>query len=137
MAGSSRMEMGRASLAPISGKPFELENKPSRAKIADILTTVWRNSTIKTIARLTAAGESTVKAWLAAKSGMNVDHLYGLLDTPQGFEVLNAVMGDCKQRWWIVICLAQQTDQQKRDIKRAERQLEQLRDMRAQLEMDM
>lgn len=84
------------------------ETRPTRSedrfgvfdKILNVIRLSWPRKTAAQVAYITEMEERTVQFWLAGQTRMSVDAVISLLRTEQGYEILEAIMGDCPAKWW-------------------------------------
>jgi hypothetical protein len=87
-------------------------------KIISVINATWPKKTPAHIAYLTGVSERAVQFWLAGTTRMSLDNVAALMKTDAGYEILQAIMGDCKAEWWLVTQTAQDVRKMRRDIKK-------------------
>jgi hypothetical protein len=65
--------------------------------------------------------------FLAREPSLSSDALVCLLDTPNGPEVLAALMGDSRERWWIQFKLLWEREQTRAQLELLDKQLDDLK----------
>lgn len=63
---------------------------------------------------------------------MSLENVVALLKTEAGFEILQAVLGDCKAEWWLTTQAAQNIRRSRKAIKREQ---DRINATRAQLDL--
>jgi len=107
------------------------------ARIMEAAQRAWPTKPRAVVADETGVSERAVKYWLAGNTTMDLVHAAELLDTEEGFEILAAIMGTSKVRWWRIAQLAQERDTVAKQIRAAEVKLERVKASRAQIELDL
>lgn len=73
--------------------------------------TLWPRKTAAELSVRTGIKQRACEYWMERKSGMSAESLALLLRTDEGFQILEAIIGDAKPVWWMAF---------KRGVKRAE-----------------
>lgn len=76
-----------------------------------VARSLWPSKTDMALASKTGTSERMCRYWLSNKYNLGADDLVALLRTDEGFQILEAIMGDAKPVWWAGF---------KRGVKRAE-----------------
>ncbi len=101
-------------------------------KIVAVLKEFWPQKTASHVSFLTGVSERAVKYWLAGVTRMSLEHVVALLRTEAGFRILDAIMDDSQEPWWLAAKAAQNIRLSKKAIKREEERIAQTR---AQLDL--
>lgn len=101
-------------------------------KIISVINATWPKKTPAHVAHLTGVSERAVQFWLAGTTRMSLDHVAALMRTDAGYEILEAIMGDCKAEWWIVTQSAHSVRKSRKAIKKEQ---ERIAATRAQLDL--
>jgi hypothetical protein len=96
-------------------------------KMISVIKRAWPRKTAAHVAHLTGTSERTVQFWLAGQTRMSIDATVALLRTDAGFEILDAVLGDCRAEWWLVTKAAQDVRRSRKAIKREQERIAQTR----------
>lgn len=104
-------------------------------QVVDIIRRAWPRKTSSHIAYLTGVSERSVQFWLAGETRMSVENVAALLRTDAGFEILKAIMGEAKPKWWLNFQIVQSVRESKRAIAREMKRTEELRALQAQIEL--
>lgn len=73
--------------------------------------TLWPRKTAAELSVRTGIKQRACEYWMERKSGMSAESLARLLRTDDGFQILEAIIGDAKPVWWRAF---------KRQVRRAE-----------------
>jgi hypothetical protein len=101
-------------------------------KIVVVLKDFWPRKTASHVSFVTGVSERAAKYWLAGVTRMSFEHVAALLDTEAGYDILEAIMGDSRQEWWLAAKAAQNIRRSKKAIKREQERIAQTR---AQLDL--
>lgn len=84
---------------------------------------------VKTSAYLAEAAGISQRAAeinLREKRGLSSDALVALLDTDHGYDVLKALMGDSRRKWWKALKRAAEREQMKSEIAELQKRIDAL-----------
>lgn len=87
-------------------------------RVVAVLKDIWPRKTAENVAFVTGLQKRAVGYWLAAHTGMKLEHAARLLDTEDGYEILEAIMGDSQEEWWVATKIAHEVHTTRRAIKR-------------------
>ncbi len=104
-------------------------------KIIAVLRDFWPHKTAAHISHVAGVSERSVKYWLAGVTRMSLEHIVALLRTEAGFDILKAVMGDCKEEWWLDTMTAAELRASRKMQRAEQKRTERLKELRAQREM--
>jgi hypothetical protein len=104
------------------------------AKIISVIKAAWPKKTAANVAFLTGVSERAVQFWLAGETRMTLEHVAALLRTNEGYLILEAIMGDCKEEWWITTKNAQRLRLNRRQIAAAQKRLDDIKAEQAQID---
>lgn len=62
--------------------------------------TLWPRKTAAELSVRTGIKQRACEYWMERKSGMSAESLALLLRTDEGFQILEAIIGDAKPVWW-------------------------------------
>lgn len=96
-------------------------------RLAIVVEKIFPKATAKQLSHSTGLKVRACFQFLARKSSLSSDALVALLDTPHGPEILKALMGDSKERWWIEFKLMWDREQVARQLEEIERQIAETR----------
>jgi hypothetical protein len=117
---------------PVVPFPRSEERFTVFSEIVAVLLDFWPRKTASHVSYLAGVSERAVKYWLAGVTRMSLEHVVALLRTEAGFDILEAMMGDCKVEWWLAAQAAQNIRRSKRAIKKEQ---ERIAATRAQLDL--
>lgn len=106
-------------------------------KIVSILKAWWPKKTAACVAHIAHVSERAVQFWLARETGLSLENVIALLRTKAGFQILEALMGDCQQEWWLSAKIAHALEETRRQINVQQKRIERLRVERDQIEMNL
>lgn len=104
-------------------------------KIVSVIRCAWPKKTAAHISFLTGVSERAVQFWLAGETRMSLEHVVALLRTDEGYLILEAIMGDCKQDWWITTKNSQRLRLNRRQIAAAQKRLDAIKAEQAQIDL--
>jgi hypothetical protein len=104
-------------------------------KIVSVIKSSWPKKTAAHVSFLTGVSERAVQFWLAGETRMTLEHVAALMKTEQGYQILAAIMGDCKQEWWLDTMTAAELRASRKALRVEQRRSIRLKEMRAQREM--
>lgn len=78
-----------------SGKTF-----PTNSIVMRVAQKLWPKKTDMVLADKTGASDRLCRYWLENKYNLGADHLAALLRSDEGFQVLDAIIGDARPVWW-------------------------------------
>jgi len=104
-------------------------------KIISIIKATWPKKTSAHVSHVTGVSERAVQFWLAGETRMSLEHVVALLRTSEGFLVLAAVMGDCKEEWWIEAKLGEGIRQSRRAIAAQQKRIDELKVLQSQIDL--
>ena len=96
-------------------------------RLATAIEQIFPRKTAWNLAAITGLKVRACFQFLARKSSLSSDALVCLLDTAHGPEILRALMGDSKERWWIEFKLMWDREQVARRLEEIERQIAETR----------
>jgi len=106
-------------------------------KIVSILKVWWPKKTAACVAHIAHVSERAVQFWLARETGLSLENVIALLRTKAGFQILEALMGDCQEEWWLTVKIAHALEETRRQINAQQRRIDRLRAERDQIEMNL
>lgn len=129
-----------AKVAGVVSFPKKETSFPALLAVISTINALWPKKTsahVKHfIEKLLGSGqgpsERTVRFWLASETRMSVEALIALLRTEEGYQILEAVMGDSREPWWLAAKAAQDIRRSRKAIKREQERITQTR---AQLDL--
>lgn len=127
MTGIMRDRPKSANLGGVISFPNTETSFPAFKKIAKVIKAAWPTKTAAHVAYLTDSSERAVRFWLAGKTRMSVEAVASLLRTDAGFDILEAIMGDCKVEWWIVAQAGQAVRRSRKAIKKEQERIDKTR----------
>jgi hypothetical protein len=95
----------------------------------------WPIKTTAHVAHFTGTTERTVQFWLAGSTRMSVEAVTALLQTDEGYLILEAIMGDCKAEWWLTTKNAQALRVTRRQIADAQKRLDAIKAGQRQIDL--
>ncbi len=95
----------------------------------------WPKKTAAHVAHFTGTTERTVQFWLAGSTRMSLDAVAALLRTDEGYQILEAVMGDCQAEWWLDTKVAAELRTSRKMMRAEQRRTARLKELRAQREL--
>jgi hypothetical protein len=106
-----------------TGKSFTRNAKSFAISVPLIsaIKQLWPRKTSQIVSHLTGCDERTVKFWLAGETRMSVESVSALLRTEEGFEILSAIMGDQKPKWWVAMKAAMNVRRSREALEREKR----------------
>lgn len=104
-------------------------------KIVNVIKVAWPKKTAAHVSFLTGVSERAVQFWLAGETRMTLEHVAALLKTEEGYRILAAIMGDCKEEWWLDTMTAAELRASRKALRIEQRRTARLKEMRAQREM--
>lgn len=132
MRGTSPSDSPKANQPGVVPFPRSEDRCTTFLAIVQVLKDFWPRKTASHVALLTGVSERAVKYWLAGVTRMSLEHVVAILRTEAGYDILEAVMGDCKVDWWLAAQAAQNIRRSKRAIKKEQ---ERIAHTRAQLDL--
>jgi hypothetical protein len=96
-------------------------------KIVSVISARWPIKTPACVHHLTGVSERAVQFWLAKTTGLSLENVIALLRTEIGFEILEAVMSDCQEEWWLTTKVEHGLRQARRAIKEQQKRIDELR----------
>jgi hypothetical protein len=67
---------------------------------ASLFRRIWPDRTASELATRTGVSPRAAEYWLSRRSGVSADALAALLRSEEGFEILEALLGDARPAWW-------------------------------------
>lgn len=104
-------------------------------KIVSVIRRWWPKKTAAHVSHITGVSERAVQFWLARETGLSLENVVALLRSEAGYEVLEAVMGDCQEEWWLTTKIAHGLKQTRRAIAAQQKRLDELRAQRDQVDL--
>lgn len=92
-------------------------------RLAEAVRTIFPSKTAWHLSALTGLKVRACFKFLARESSLSSDALVCLLDTPNGPEVLAALMGDSRERWWVEFKLLWDRERIKAQLDEVDRQI--------------
>lgn len=129
-AGSNKANQAGVVSFPKKEKPFLLFQRLTSA-----ITALWPKKTSAHVSHFTGTSERNVRFWLAGQTRMSLEAVAALLDTEDGYLILEAVMGDSKQEWWLTTKNAHELRITRRQIAAAQKRLDAIRAGQAQIDL--
>lgn len=68
--------------------------------VARVARAIWPNKTAAELAFRSKTSQRACEYWLARQTDLSADALAELLRSDAGLEILEAVIGDAKPKWW-------------------------------------
>lgn len=65
-----------------------------------VARSLWPSKTDAALSSKTGASDRLCRYWLANKYNLSADDLAALLRSDEGFQILEAIIGDAKPVWW-------------------------------------
>lgn len=96
-------------------------------RLAETVRTIFPHKTAWHLSDLCGLKVRACFKFLARESSLSSDALVCLLDTPNGPEVLAALMGDSRERWWIQFKLLWEREQTRAQLELLDKQLDDLK----------
>ncbi len=136
MAGTNTISRVSANQAveDITGKGSML---PLVRRILEAAQRIWPRRTESVMADHAGVSKRAVRFWFAKQTGMSLPAAAALLHTEEGFEILDAIMGEHQPRWFKIAKIALEQDNVARQIRVMERRLDKARQIRSQIEMEV
>jgi hypothetical protein len=78
------------------------------------------------LAEATGLSQRAAEMNLREKRGLSSDALVALLDTDHGYDVLKALMGDSRRKWWKTLKRAAEREQMKSEIAELQKRIDAL-----------
>lgn len=69
-------------------------------RVMQAARSLWPRKTAAELSVRTGTQMRGCEYWLARRSGMSADSLAALLRSDEGFQILEAIIGDAKPVWW-------------------------------------
>jgi hypothetical protein len=104
-------------------------------KIVNVLTARWPKKTPAHVSHITGVSERAVQFWLARQTGLSLENVIALLRSDEGYDVLEAVMGDHQPEWWITTKNAHELRMTRRQIAAAQKRLDAIRAGQRQIDL--
>jgi len=96
-------------------------------RLASAVKDLFPRGTAKHLSHLSGLQVRACFNFLARRSSLHSDALVALLDTEHGPEILDALMGDSKERWWIEWKLHRDKEITRLRLEAIERQISEIR----------
>jgi hypothetical protein len=125
----------KANLAGVVPFPQSEDRFTVFVQIIEVLRDFWPRKTASHISYVTGVSERAVKYWLAGVTRMSIEHVVALLRTEAGFDILEAVMGDSQQEWWLTTKVAHGLRLSRRAIKAQQKRIDELRAQQNQIDL--
>lgn len=135
MAGTLPTDAVKANQPGVVPFPHSEERFTVFKAIVAVLKDIWPRKTISHASYATGVSERAVKYWLAGETRMSLEHVVALLRTDDGYEILEAIMGDCKAEWWLTTKVAHGLRQSRRAIRAQQKRIDELRAQRDQIDL--
>lgn len=104
-------------------------------RLSSAIKMAWPRKTASHVAYLTGASERAVQFWLAGSTRMSVDAVTALLRTDEGYDILVAIMGDCRAEWWLTTQNAHELRRTRREIAAAQKRIDALKARQSQIDL--
>lgn len=138
------MTRAASSTTSFDANPGGERSSPKRSDLRsieamlDVARTIWPNKTAAHLASATGVTERAAQFWLAGETGMTLAAARALIRSKHGYEFLVPFVGDdCDALWFRRAKLAHDVGVTARAIRAQERRIEQLRQKREQLELNL
>src|SRR6185437_3124402 len=115
--------------------PTKEELFPAFQSLINTIRALWPRKTTAHVAHFTGTSERAVRFWLAGETRMSLEHVIALLRTSEGYAILEAVMGDCRQEWWLTTRNAHELTRTRRQIADAQKRLDAIKAGQAQIDL--
>jgi hypothetical protein len=118
-------------------RPFAGNEDPCGVflRLVNTIKHLWPRKTAATVSHLTGTNERTVQFWLACSTRMSVEAVAALLRTDAGYEILEAIMGDCKAEWWLTTQNAHELRRTRREIAAAQKRIDAAKARQSQIDL--
>jgi len=104
-------------------------------KIVNVICERWPRKTPACVHHKTGVSERAVQFWLAKQTGLSLENVIALLRTEVGYEVLEALMGDSQEEWWLTTKVAHGLRQSRRAIAAQQKRIDELRLQQSQIDI--
>lgn len=93
------------------------------SRLVAVIEKLFPRKTASNLAEISGLKERAAYSFLAAKSPLSSDAIISMLKTPHGADVLCALMGDCREPWYLEFRIKWEKEQKLREIEAWERDL--------------
>lgn len=104
---------------------------PTNSIVMRVARTLWPTKTDLALADKTTASDRMCRYWLSNRYSLSADGLAKLLQSDEGFQFLEAIMGDARPVWWKRVKQSAQRAALRRAQNELQKQIEQM-----ELELD-
>jgi len=104
-------------------------------KIVCVLKAWWPKKTPSHVAHITGVSERAVQFWLARETGLSLENVIALLRSEAGYDILEAVMGDSEEDWWLTTKVAHGLRQSRRAVAAQQKRIDELRAQQSQIDL--
>src|SRR4051812_20169270 len=73
---------------------------PTNSVVMRVVQSLWPKKADMVLADKTGASDRLCRYWIENKYSLGADHLAALLRSDEGFQILEAVIGDARPVWW-------------------------------------
>lgn len=73
---------------------------PTNSVVMRVAQSLWPKKTDMVLVDKTGASDRLCRYWLENKYSLGADHLAALLRSDEGFQILEAVIGEARPVWW-------------------------------------
>jgi hypothetical protein len=135
ICGPSPSDKRKANSVGVVPFPQSEERFTVFAQIIEVLRDFWPRKTASHVSYVTGVSERAVKYWLAGVTRMSIEHVVALLRTEAGYDILEAVMGDSQEEWWLTTKVAHGLRQSRRAIRAQQKRINELRAQQDQIDL--
>ena len=79
---------------------FDRSGLPVVEAVARVARRLWPSKTARHLSARAGSTHRAAEFWLSGQTGMSADALAELLRSDAGLDMLEAIMGDAKPKWW-------------------------------------
>ncbi|CAN7380519.1 hypothetical protein LJR220_003381 [Bradyrhizobium sp. LjRoot220] len=134
---SGTLSAGPAKANSVAAAPFTKKEESFLLfqRLMKVISDLWPKKTAAHVAHFTGVSERSVRFWLALSTRMSVEHAAALLRTDEGYQILEAVMGDSQAEWWLDTKVAAELRASRKAMRAEARRTTRLKELRTQREL--